>query len=210
MNELQITLLERLKRSVVRVWINDEPAFRMTLSELEECGLKEGDVLDAERLAHLHTQVLIPRARSRCLDILSAGDRTRSMLKQKLSSEDYPEDVIEDALDYAAGYHYVDDLRFAENYIRRNRNGKSRLEMSQKLRQPGVPGELIDEAFAEADLPDPADQIRSFAMKRRFDPNSADDREKDRFFRFLQRKGYAYGDIRQALEGMTNEKTGTE
>ncbi len=210
MTELQITFLEKLKKSVVRLWINDEPAFRLTLSELEECGLKTGDVLDAEHLAHLHTRILIPKARNRCLDLLAAGDKTRSMLAKKLRSEDFPEDVVEDALSYAKSFHYLDDLRFAVNYIERNRDGKSRMEMTQKLRLSGVDEEQIAEAFSEAELPDPMEQIRMHARRRHFDPSDADDRERDRFLRFLMRKGYSYGDIRHALEGMIYEKTGVE
>ena len=60
------------------------------------------------------------------MHLLENSDRTEYQLRQKLLESEYPEDLVVDAIDYVKGYHYVDDARFADCYVRLRGASKSR------------------------------------------------------------------------------------
>ena len=198
--ELVITKLERLKKGMCRVWINDEPALRLSEKECERRGIHEDASITQESLAELHLEVLLPMAKKRCLDILLRADQSRKMVRDKLAKDEYPEDVIELALRYAESFHYIDDRRFAENWITQQKEKKSRREITAKLREKGVCDEVILEAMEESGPSDPGEQIRRLAEKKGFQADSADKNERDRFLRYLMRKGFSYGEIIEVFQ----------
>ena len=56
-------------------------------------------------------------ARKKALALLEIRDRTTKELRERLLRCGYSQEEAEDALRYAASFGYVDDLRYAENYI---------------------------------------------------------------------------------------------
>ena len=197
--ELILTKAETVNRRRVRIWLNDEPAFCLPPEEFRKLKLQEGEAVDVQTLAQIHEQVLGPLAQKRCLDILVRGDRSRKELFDRLMRDEYPEDVARLAVEYAQGFHYVDDLRLAISYIERYAGQKSERELRFKLRGRGVPDEVISQAFEEAGTPDAGEQIRQWARKKHFDWEQSDAKERDRFMRFLAGKGYSLSDIKKTL-----------
>ena len=55
--------------------------------------------------------------------------------------------MIEQTMDYVKSFHYVDDKRMAESYIRCRIKEKSKKEIEQKLMAKGVAKEIVREAF---------------------------------------------------------------
>ena len=197
---LQITKTEMIKRGQVRIWINDEPAFRLSENQMKDLHLAEGRELETEELAAIHTEVLLPAAKNRCLDLLLASDKTRKAVLDRLIREDYPEDVAVQAVEYAESFRYIDDLRYVCSFIRTKKDSMSSRQIRQKLLEKGVPADQIEEAFSQEEPPDEAAQIRYWMQKKRFVSSTADQKETERFMRFLVRKGFSYADIRNALE----------
>ena len=66
-----------------RVWINDEPALRLSEKECEKRGIREDASITQESLAELHLEVLLPMAKKRCLDIMLRADQSRKMVRDK-------------------------------------------------------------------------------------------------------------------------------
>ena len=58
----------------------------------------------------------IRRARHRALHILERSDRTEQELRAKLE-RNYRAEAVEDAISYVKQYHYLDDRRYAVNYL---------------------------------------------------------------------------------------------
>ena len=197
--ELVVTKLEPQKRDMFRVWINDEPAMSLPRKECESRGIFETAVLTPETIAQVHLQVLLPAAKKRCLDVLLRADQSRKMVRDKLAKDGFPEDVIELALDYAQSFHYIDDRRFALNLIEREKDKKSRKEIRARLREKGVREEDIAAAYEECPEVDPGDTIRALARKKGFSPENADRKQRDRFYQYLIRKGFSYGEITSAF-----------
>ena len=141
----------------------------------------------------------------RCLNLLKTSDRTVQQLTGRLRLDGYPEEVIRCALDYVASFHYTDDRRYAQNYVRMMSARKSRRQIETELIQKGVDHEVVRAALCEADAEAGEDgglertAILALARKRGYDPGKADRDETARFYRYLMGKGFGYESIRSVL-----------
>ena len=151
------------KRKIV---LEDESSFVLYAGELRKYHIREGeeipeevleeihdDVLvkranPEEVLEEIHDDVLVKRAKLRCMNLLKTSDRTVRQLRDRLRHDGYPEEIAEKALDYVASYHYTDDERYAENYIRQQSGRKSRKVILLELEKRGVDSDVIREAFS--------------------------------------------------------------
>ena len=100
-----------------------------------------------EYLATLSEEELYRHAVNRALYILEHTDKSEADLKRKLKTAGYPDGIIERALEYVKGYRYIDDSRYALNYIRVHAALVSRRELTNKLMQKGISRDDIDAAF---------------------------------------------------------------
>lgn len=194
-----ITKLENTNRNMCRVYLNDAPAFLLYRSEVARYRLEEGRELDEASEKEIYSAVLSRRAKLRCMNLLKTMDRTQEQLRRKLRQGEYPETVIEEALEYVESYHYTDDLRYAKNYIDSRKETKSRQQIRFDLLERGVASDLVEQAWEESEPVDETALILRWAEKKRFDPADAGPEETRRFYQFLQRKGFSYPDIKKAL-----------
>ena len=93
---------------------------------------------------------ILRRAKKKALNLLERMDRTELNLRQKLTQNGFPPEAVDAAVDYVKSYGYVDDRRYARNYLAYRLQTKSRQKLFQELRQKGVAQEIIEEAWVEA------------------------------------------------------------
>ena len=55
-------------------------------------------------------EVLPKRAKLRAMNLLQGREYTTSQLRTKLQQGYYPPEIIEQAIEYEAGFHYKDDI----------------------------------------------------------------------------------------------------
>ena len=140
------------------------------------------------------------RAKKRALYILERMDRTEHELREKLQKSEYPEEVIEEAIAYVKSFHYLDDERYAENYIRYKKDKMSRQQIKQKLMSKGLSKELIANAMEEEYDADETEQIRNLLEKKHFSSETADEGEFRRVYNFLLRRGFRSNDILKEMK----------
>lgn len=106
------------------------------------------------------------RVRERALRLLAVRDRSRAELVQRLG-EAAPPDVVEGVVRWLEGLGYVDDRRFAENWVksRSRRYGPVRLEM--ELRGKGLAPEAVEDALARCAPDEESLEEAAFDMVRR-------------------------------------------
>ncbi|MBQ9120273.1 MAG: regulatory protein RecX [Lachnospiraceae bacterium] len=142
-----ITEIKTVKGSRKRqVYINDSLFCSLYRLELRELGLEEGMELTSELQTEL-TKLLVQRARRRALNLLVAKDRSKRELADKLLQDGYPEQVATDAVEFAEGYHYIDDLRYTMKQIRSMQEEKSQRYIRKKLQEKGIDRDIMEEAF---------------------------------------------------------------
>ena len=145
---------------------------------------------------------MLKRAKLRCMHLLEKRDYTEKELRQKLENgkTEYTEEQIDGAIAYVKSFHYVDDGRYACEYIEAMQSRKSRRQIEQELYQKGVDRELIQEAFEETGEVPEEEQIARWMEKRNFHPEEADLKEKQRMYAFLARKGFRAENIQRVMK----------
>lgn len=201
---MQVIQILELDKKRVRIRLEDGCEFALYKGERRQFDLQEGGELSKTQYEDICREVLIKRARRRVMHLLEKMDRTEEQLRTKLRQGYYPEDVIEDAIGYVKGYHYLDDLRYAQNYVRSHKEKKSRRMVQMELQKRGVAKEWILQALEEEyEQESEQEQILRWIQKKDYSSETADLKEKQRMYQFLLRKGFCPNDILHALDYLT-------
>lgn len=121
---------------------------------------------------------------------LSARDRTEEQLRSWLERKRVEPDAVEHAVAELIAAGGIDDERYAQRFSEDKRElerwGSERIE--RELRRRGVAAALIDAALADQDRGGELDAALGLLADRV--PAVTGDRERDRAWRLLVRKGY--------------------
>nr|WP_296041025.1 regulatory protein RecX [uncultured Blautia sp.] len=144
-------------------------------------------------------------ARRKALRLLEHMDRTEKGLRDRLIQGGFSEEAAEDAVAYVKDYGYINDYRYALNYILYRIHSKSRQKIFQELQQKGISRDVASEAWEEAsDLeePDETSLLRTAIEKKCSPGDTLDDKAMRRLYGYLQRRGFRMGDITAVLDEM--------
>lgn len=200
---MQIQQIEELDKKRVKIILEDGRCFPLYKGEKRAYGIMEGEELPEEVYQEINEEILIKRARKRILHLLERMDRTEAQLRDKLRQGYYPQDIIEDAVAYAKHYHYLDDLRYAQNYVRNQGTKKSLRKIQMDLQGKGIPRDLAVQALEEEYRQEhERELILKWIEKKHYSSETADRTEKRRMYQSLLRKGFRSDDILHILEHM--------
>ncbi len=163
--------------------------------ELKRVSLDVDDEVDDKEWDLIINEILVPRAKKRVLHLLEKQDRTESDIRKKLSMDYYPDCVVEIAVEYLYNYHYLDDERYAKNYIHYSATGKSRRLIRQTLINKGIAKDMADAIIETEYDTDERALIRRELDKKHYDAATADESTKRRLYSYLLRRGFAISDI---------------
>jgi regulatory protein len=136
------------------------------------------------------------QARNLCLRLLTARARTRSELEGQLTKRGYPDDVSERVLDRLAQVGLIDDVDFAEQWVRSRRvnAGKGKRALAAELRTKGVDDEVITATLAGIDAGAEracAEQLVRDRLRREKLGDDDDTKVARRLVGMLARRGYS-------------------
>ena len=144
-------------------------------------------------------------ARRKAMLLLEHMDRTEKGLSDRLRQAGFSAEAAEDAMDYVRSYGYLNDQRYAVNYISFRMGTKSRQKILQELARKGIDREVALAAWEEAaeiEEPDELAVLRT-AVNKKCQPDTVlDEKEMRRLQGFLLRRGFSYGDISHVLDEM--------
>lgn len=134
----------------------------------------------------------------KAMQLLMAKDRSEQELRGRLAQAGFDPEATEEALDYVKSYGYVNDRRYAENYVISAGSKKSRRMLRALLEEKGIPEELTEEALAK--LPEDETQlVADLLVKKAGPPHPMEEKEQRRIFAYLARRGFASADIWRVL-----------
>lgn len=196
---MEIIRIEKQKRGGQILHTDASLSFPLYEKETAALGIEEGTLLSDETWNRICEEILLPRAKSRALHILERMDRTEYQLRLKLREDHYPEEIAEAAVAYVKSYHYIDDLRYAQNFIRARQSSLSRLVLRRKLSERGISQETIEQALLEEYTETDAHLIDRYLEQKQYNPETADQKETARIYRSLLSKGFSLSDIRTQM-----------
>lgn len=144
-------------------------------------------------------------ARKKALRLLEHMDRTEKGLMDRLLRAGFSEKLAEDAVSYVKDYGYINDRRYALNYIMYRIHDKSRQKIFQELSGKGIDRQTIQDAWEEAEELETPDEraLLCQMIEKKYEPGAElDEREMRRLYGYLARRGFRSGDIFSVLEEM--------
>ena len=200
---MQITDIVELDKKRCKVFIDGEFAFVLYKGELRDYKIKAGEELAESAYEEITGTLLVKRARLRAMNLLQKKDYTEKQLRDKLAEGMYSSDLVDNAIDYVKSYRYLDDDRYARDYITYHMETRSRQRIIQDLAQKGISKDqletILEELYGDEESDLENEQIGRLLIKKHFDP-SMDFKEKQKIAAFLMRKGYSMSNIRKAME----------
>ena len=133
------------------------------------------------------------------MQLLSFRDRTEKELRDRLRSDGFADEGIEAAVSYVSSFGYLDDRRYAENFVIRETERKSTAVIRRELRDKGVDSQWIDAALEETP-PDENRVICRLLEKKCGAPHRMDEGELRRTYAYFARRGFSASQVRKALD----------
>ena len=135
------------------------------------------------------------QARNLCLRLLTARARTRAELEGQLAKRGYPDELSQRVLDRLAHVGLVDDVDFAEQWVRSRRvnAGKGKRALAAELRTKGVDDDVVTAALAGIDAGAErarAEQLVRDKLRREKLGDDDDTKVARRLVGMLARRGY--------------------
>lgn len=200
---MTVTKIEEMDKRRVRVFIDQEFAFVLYKGELRLYQVKEGQEIDEKAYRGIMEEVLPKRAKLRSMNLLKTKTYTEKQMRDKLKKGEYPESIITEAVEYVKSYGYIDDRKYARDFLEYNMENKSRKRMEQDLYSKGIDKniirETVDAVFENGNVPDEIAMAEKILRKKNYDSNVATSKEKQKIAAFLYRKGFQMETIRSVL-----------
>lgn len=196
---------DKKAKGKIKICLDNGADFVLYRKEANRFQLEEGKELTEETYQKILEEIWIPRAKKRAMHLLEQMDRTEYQLRSKLKENGYPEEAVEEALVYVKSFHYVDDERYARNFVRIYGTQRSKMRLKQDLTKKGIDREVIAVAIEEELERSEAELIQGYLKKKNYDPNNADRKTTEKMYRFLAQKGFQTGDIIKALHEGEND-----
>ena len=197
-----ITKIEPSSGKKYKVYLNDEFAFYLYKSELKIFSLKEGQELDEKIYKKITEEILTKRAKRRALYLLEKRDLTEYELQKKLEADKYKEDVIKEAVAYVKGFCYINDEAYAKRYVEYKGRTKSRRQIEAELYKRGVDREIIEQVIGGKEGGE-TELIEKLILKKCGDPSQMTEKEQQKIYQYLLRKGFTFEDISSSLHKVT-------
>ena len=158
--------------------------------ELRKEGLKDGQEISEEKLNKLRLTYAGPRAKKRALAILIKRDQTEAQLRDKLLKAQTDRQSLEEAMDFVRSQGYIDDEKYARDYLHSRRTKKSFRQIRADLIRKGIPRDILDRVFDENEEQNGHDLQQLFERYIRRFPDFDRDAARRTYAHFA-RKGYA-------------------
>jgi regulatory protein len=138
------------------------------------------------------------KLRERALDLLSRRDHSKTELSRKLYQKGGDRDEVQELILEFAERGYLDDRRFAENFVR-YRAGKAwgRGRYRQELAKRGVRSDVISEVLQSS--PDISENALNEKLLQLIERETRKGKPAEKIAASLARKGFSLPAIRTAL-----------
>lgn len=146
------------------------------------------------------------KAAEKAMSLLMFKDRTKKELTERLYRAGYSEEASREAMEYVEHFGYINDRRYAENYIMFQKGKRSRKEIIFKLVEKGISKELIQQVLEEDEYEGEDEAIESLIVKKLKGKSVSEItyEEKNKIIAYLGRKGFDLRAIKNVFSKLDN------
>lgn len=201
---MTITAIEPRRRQMCALFIDGEYVMNLDAQTLIENRFDVGREIDDDELGEIIEKSNERRAKDKALWLISYRSHSKKELFDKLR-RDFDEASAQKAVDRMQELGLINDGEFAKAYARKLVYGKkmSLRAAELELRRKGIDNITAEQVLSDLEY-DAQTQIIEFISKKY--RNIEDEKVRRRAVAALQRKGYGWDDIKQAIETLVSEE----
>lgn len=180
--------------------------YRLTLADLEKCGITDGDSVSEEGLAALAFADDKLRCIKKALVYLSYRAHPTRKMEEKLKKAGFSSSVIEPTLELLVRKGYLDDETLCREYAVALQKSKQYglMRIKKELYAKGFDRECIELALDE--LEETPEDIIEGLLRKRFPHLDPEDRQgRAKAVAYLSARGYGYDEINNVISAMERE-----
>lgn len=194
-----VTAVEPRRKSMSALYIDGEFAMKLDTMTLLENRIKPGVEITDEELHGLILKSDERKAKEKALNLITYRDHSKRELTEKIKrtcSADYAEQVAQ----HMEELGLIDDENFARKYANEllKKKHMSPRAIQYKLREKGIDSELIEIIKEELEF-DPYEEIVAI-LNKKYPDYAEDEKVKKRAISALQRLGWSWSDIKNAMQ----------
>ncbi|MCL2512981.1 MAG: recombination regulator RecX [Oscillospiraceae bacterium] len=192
---------EQGKADKIHIIADGEYAFTVDKSHYYSMNLRDGDEISDEHLEEIKEEAVFRRCYMAALSALSRKAYSERELCRKLSAK-FPPEAIGAAMEKTKELMLVNDEEYAKSYAEElsRVKGYSEERIVYELVQKGIERETARDAAGLLEL-DPAEKIIEL-LNTKFAGRLDDEKGIKQAIAALQRLGYRFSDIKEALRGI--------
>lgn len=199
-----VTKIQELTKNRFKVFLDSGLSFPIYKGELKIYEIHENSELKSDHFKELMSVVLPKRAKLRAMNLLKTRPYTVKAMRDKLTDGGYPENIIDEAIDYVSSFNYLNDAQYARDYIYTYKDRKNKNCIFRDLSNKGIAKEIIIEAYEEEAADDQNElekaQILKFVTKKGYFDREFTFNDKQKLLASLYRKGFSIDLINKVLE----------
>ncbi|MDO5294778.1 MAG: regulatory protein RecX [bacterium] len=194
-----VTTIEVIDKKKKKITFESGRTLFLYNSEVRKYHVSEGQAIDPSDYEDLIAAVN-KRAKLKAMDLLKRSDKTEQELRTKLKTSNFSEEAVNVALDYVMSYGYIDDERYASNYIRTKKKSKSKRAIEFDLSAKGVDRETIANCMEEEfKYEDETEAIKKLIRKKVNNLDCLEEDKKQKLIASICRKGFSFEKVRTAF-----------
>lgn len=199
-----ITKIEKQRNKLERVNLYLEDEFFCGMQEYVcvKNGLKVGADVSKEWLQTLLVESEKEHAMNRVARILQNGLKTEKQVRDYLTGKGYDKLVANHVLAKLKEYHYVDDLFYANSYVKSTAKKYGARKMKYMLKQKGVPQKIIETVLQDFE-PEQEVILKLATKSLRGKPATRENLQK--VANNLAYKGFNWSEIKPVIDQLKEE-----
>ena len=197
------------RKDKIHIYIDGE--YRLTVDEIFwfSCGYISGDEIDEEELTAFEEAAGSRRAFNSALNSLDYRDHSEKEIRAKLMRK-HGAEYVDEAVEKLIELDLINDRRYAENYARELFEHKKfgKIRIKSELIAKGIASDIASEAvnsLFEDEEPDNIQRIVDIIEKKYYNRMN-DEVGRKKVFSALQRMGYSFSDIREAMSEFSDDE----
>lgn len=202
-----ITALEPQKNDPQRINVYIDYQFAFGISRFVGAWLKKGEQLDENRIQLLLDKDLYEKALQKALHFIAFQPRSEKEIRAKLAKYGFKEGVIERVLNELIEKRYLDDARFARDWVESRSQSKprSRRFYMYELKNKGISETAIQQAIETA--PEDAELAYALGVKYLNRFSNLDNAEFAKKMQgVLARRAFSYDVIKETINQLVKNR----
>lgn len=197
---MRVVRLEEASAGRHFVHLEDGRIFPIGRKESRNLELEEGKELTEDQIEWIFQELVFPRGRNYLICLLASRDYTVKEVRDKLAKACYPEELIEDILAYGIERHYLDDFRYAQDYIALHKQSKSIRQLKYQLSMKGISDSILSQMEDQNDPDDLLPKVRRYWERK----NGTTYEKNAKTYQYFVRKGYDSSIIKELIRDISN------